>query len=969
MRRVSEIKYYMVILIFLLLSISSLFAGETGKIAGVITDKSTKEFIAGANVVINTLWLDDQEVTMDRPMGAATDINGVFYIINITPGVYSVSVSFIGYVEEVQTKVQVYVDKTTTVDFNLTPEILTTETIMVSAYRPAEVEKDLTATKITYDINSLQNLAGMNDIGSVLSLQADVVGDHFRGGRTGEAIYLVGGASIVNPLNNQRSFDPITTGLEQVEVYTSGFSAEYGNVQSGVVNMIPKEGKDKWQTRLEFASTNSYYKTQGGSIYSTENLNFYASMIDVNEWLDGVDPESGNILWQHFGLNFPDNYLPPPPITFPLPPPLTREDSSRAAGLIRDMWLQGFNSFGYEYDKPDYRLDFSSGGPIFKNATIFIAARHNISNPIFPAAEPDLQTQIMSNLVYHISNNDKIRLNFNYAKAKVNNFTSNFFNWFEIAMRNAINRQATTQFGLDWNHVFNNSSFLDVRLNQLNTLVEDRVFLLRPDQYSDVYSSNTNWRPYNDPSGYSVGNMNTSYGDEATRSFNLNSNYTNQVTTSHLIKSGVQFTYHNIDVNSRSGMTARPNMRFDQYHVYPYEGALYVQDKMEFEGIIANVGLRFDFYNFNTEYYTNKFSPYRNPDYDPANPESGQFYDQDKAPSAKTELTTVLQPRVGISFPVSESSVLHLNYGVFSQRPAYEYVFISRFKLDANPDFERLGNPQLKPERTTSYDVGLVQSFPLGFRVDLSAYLKDVSNLVQMAYYTDKDGFVYETFDNQEYADIYGFQVSLERNFGIVRGFVRYNWESATGKSSSAVGSADRVSYYENEPERSVLKDPDDIFLDYNRVHKLVTSLVFATPSDYGMELLGYKIFSDFSISATYQYLSGRPFTWDATGQGLRFNQRSPLENDLRLRVEKSFKLGAGNLSLYLEGFNVLNDKVYSYGRTFSDDPNNPYRQRYMDPGQDVLVETTYSPYTSRLDNYLYGNQPRHWRFGAIYKF
>ncbi len=603
----------------------------------------------------------------------------------------------------------------------------------------------------------------MTDIGSVLSLQADVVGDHFRGGRSGEAIYLVGGASIVNPLNNQRSFDPITTGLEQVEVYTSGFSAEYGNVQSGVVNMIPKEGKDKWRTRLEVASTNSYYKTHGGSIYSTENLTFYSSMIDINEWLDGVDPVSGRVLWQYFGLNFPDNYLPPPPITFPLPPPLTREDSSRAAGLIRDMWFQGFSSMGYEYDKPDYRLDFSSGGPIFQNASIFIAARQNFINPIFPAAEPNTQTQLMSNLVYYIGGNDKIRFTVNYAKAKINDFTGNFFDWFEIALRNTINRQTTTQFGLDWNHVFDNSSFLDLRLSQLNILSEDRVFLLRPDQYSNDYSSNTNWRAYNDPSGYSVGGMNTTYGDASTKSFNITGNFTSQVTTSHLIKAGMQFTYHDINVDRKMSMTNAANMRFDFYHEYPYEGAVFVQDKMEFEGIIANVGLRFDFYNFNTDYFTNKFSPYRNPGFDPVNPASGQFYDKTYAATEKTDLETVLQPRIGISFPVSEATVLHLNYGVFTQRPAYEYIFVSRFMVEANPDFERLGNPQLKPERTTSYDIGLVRSFADDFRLDLSAYLKDVSNLVQMASYTDRDGFVYETFDNQEYADIYGFQVSLER--------------------------------------------------------------------------------------------------------------------------------------------------------------------------------------------------------------
>ncbi len=157
MQRMLKINCYALCPTILLLLFSSLFAGETGKIAGVIIDKTSKEPVAGANIVINTIWLDDLEVSMDRPMGAASDADGVYYIINITPGMYNVSVSFVGYIDEVKTKVQIYVDKTTTVNFELTPEILSTETIFVSAYRPAEVEKDLTATKTTYDINSLQN--------------------------------------------------------------------------------------------------------------------------------------------------------------------------------------------------------------------------------------------------------------------------------------------------------------------------------------------------------------------------------------------------------------------------------------------------------------------------------------------------------------------------------------------------------------------------------------------------------------------------------------------------------------------------------------------------------------------------------------------------------------------------------------------------------------------------------------------
>ena len=219
------------------------FAGETGKIAGSVIDKQTGAPLAGANVVVISVWQGDREIAMDRPIGAATDLEGQYFILNVRPGYYSVKTSYMGYNQEIRIKVQVKIDRTTKVDFQMTAQAIEGEEVVVTAYRPEKVEKDLTATKQTYDVAEVMSIAGVEDISDILELQADVVDDHFRGGRIGESMYLVGGAAIVNPLNNQRAFRPIVTGLEQVEVYTSGFSAEYGNAQSGVVNMVTKEGK------------------------------------------------------------------------------------------------------------------------------------------------------------------------------------------------------------------------------------------------------------------------------------------------------------------------------------------------------------------------------------------------------------------------------------------------------------------------------------------------------------------------------------------------------------------------------------------------------------------------------------------------------------------------------------------------------------------------------------------------------
>jgi hypothetical protein len=169
-------------------------------------------------------------------------------------------------------------------------------------------------------------------------------------------------------------------------------------------------------------------------------------------------------------------------------------------------------------------------------------------------------------------------------------------------------------------------------------------------------------------------------------------------------------------------------------------------ENKEMTDLLGSDGLT-ELYTLNTYVFTDKFSPYRNPNFDPSDPSQGGFYDQSLAGQEKTALRHVFQPRIGISFPVSDRAVLHLNYGVFTQRPAFEFIFVNRLKLETNPNYDRLGNPALKPEKTISCDVGLVHALPLGFYLDVNAYLKDVSNLIQFAVYEDNGGF--RPFANQ----------------------------------------------------------------------------------------------------------------------------------------------------------------------------------------------------------------------------
>lgn len=953
----------MVFVILLMLSYIAL-GGETGKIAGLIVDKASGDPLIGANVIVESRWENGEEFPLTHPNGGSTDLEGTFFILNLSPGFYNVRASYVGYQEEVRVKVEVIVDKTTTLNFKLGEIIMEAEKIVVTAYAPEAVEKDLTATKQVYNVSEVQAIAGVADISDILELQADVVDDHFRGGRQGESLYLVGGSSIVNPLDNSRAFRPIVTGLDQVEVYTSGFSAEYGNAQSGVVNMVTKEGASSWQTRVEFSSTLPYYKSWGGSVYDKDNLDFYNLLIDTEEWLKENPRNPGRPLWDvGYGVT---KYL-PPRIVWP-PNPLNHQDSLKIAELGKIQWLQSVREVGLQYNNTmDYRVDLATGGPIAKNMRMFLALRQNLENPIVPTPFPDIERQIMANVTYEPSVENKYKFSFIFDNQFENYLNSNWQRWlFDRTLSVTKRSQSTYQYGLEYKHLFSPATFAEFKLKAMNVAQSDRIDLLADGQFLEEYSNGRNWADYTGPSNHRVGRPNDDRGDRNSTSWSFSGSVSSQVDRSNLLKAGAQLFYYNLDVDYEMNVTNASSFRNILFTAKPFEGALFVQDKMEFRGLIANFGMRFDFYDLNFDYFADQFSPLRNPNFDGTRA-GGEFYDRNLAEKKRSELVTQLQPRIGISFPVSETSVFHLNYGTFTQRPSFNQVYFNQITI--NNEIEILGNPRLKPENTKTYDVGLVQGLPGGFQLDVSAYYKDVKDLVETAFYSDTLQTVYQTYVNRDYADIKGFHVNLEKKTGSVRGYIRYNFESATGKSSNADNLDVAPTYFEvSDPQfgNAKLPFPEDVYLDYDRTHKAVFNLRYISPKDAGPEILGFRPFADLSISNTFRYTTGRPFTYDASGQGLKFNQRTPEEREWRIRLEKRIKLHDTKMTAYFEIFNLLNEKFWQYSRTFNDERN---VVRWETDRPNILTDNEYAPYNSSQDVYLLRNQPRHYRMGLIFNF
>ncbi len=233
----------------------SLLAGTTGKIKGNVVDSDGFPVI-GANIILQDTYL-----------GAASDIEGDFIISNVPPGTYNLVVSAIGFHKVTVTNVLVRIDLTTNIDVNMTSETIDLDEIVVVAEQPL-ITKDLTSSSAIVTSEDIQMMP-VDDFQQVVNLQAGVVDGHFRGGRSNEVAYLVDGIAVNDAFSGGMSLEVENNSIRQLEVISGTFNAEYGQAMSGVVNIVTKDGGQKYEGSVS-GYVGSYFTTDT-QIF--ENLN------------------------------------------------------------------------------------------------------------------------------------------------------------------------------------------------------------------------------------------------------------------------------------------------------------------------------------------------------------------------------------------------------------------------------------------------------------------------------------------------------------------------------------------------------------------------------------------------------------------------------------------------------------------------------------------------------------------------
>lgn len=958
-------------IMLLLLCSMTAAAQNVGKISGRVLDADTREPLIGCNVVIE-----------GTKLGASTDIDGNYFILNIPAGRYDLVVSMLGYQKRREIGVVVNSGRTTVAEFSLRSTVVEQDAVVVQAIRP-DVEPEKTSTSAIIRPEEVQQIAGMRDVSDVIGLGADVTDGHFRGGRSGEELYTLQGMGIINPLDASAAFIPIMSAVEEVEVITSGFGAQYGNAQSGVVNISMKEGKsDKWRSTFETRMRAPGRKHFGPSVYDPNANSYLAKLLDPNVWKNG-DPQNNNNPYFTGISTAKDGYA---------------KDTAVQIQVAMALWaLQMKRDMNRNYwGDADYSIEGGTGGPISENMRMFLAVRSNVSHPVFPTEQPDIQRQVMGNIASDIGDGMTFRLSGGYAQNNTNVFPSSnglgYYNWlWDRILSIQYQRSENTQLGARFTQALSNKTFYEIKLNMLNTHTRFGSTPWPssiPDSMLSVQRNNNTviTAPISGPDLFSMFNGADDFRNEKTMTVSLEASLTSQITNDHLLNGGIQFNTYSIDANNYLNTSATLQTR--KYTATPRELGLYVQDKMEFEGMIANIGLRLDLWDADKDYYTSQFNPFGV--IDSTGKQSTVVRDGDRAPKAKPPILGRLQPRTGVSFPISENTVFHLNYGSFMQRPSFQYIVASTLEHNANSSASpvTIGNPRLKPQVTNSYDVGVTQGLGEGFTLDVSGYYKDVQNLIEQALFVSNT-VRYNSFYNRDYADIRGFRVALTKRKSNLTGSINYQFGVATGKSATVSNASPKFTEVFDTLTNMPVVYSDisnipvrDITLDFDRTHNLVVTLSYVTDAEWGPFLFDSYPLGRISASANSFARSGRPFT-SSDNNKLINGARTPAEYNTNVKFTKTVYDFFGTRAVfYAEIFNLFENRILNYSYLFpkinAGQTNNlieSYEHLPLnDPNRGVLYwneNNLKSALSFPVDQsfLIYDNAPRSYSFGMTVEF
>lgn len=806
-----------------------LFASEFGRISGRVVDAETSEPLIGADVIVE-----------GTELGAATDANGEFTVLYVPAGTYRVVASYISYNPFTYSNVVVNSDQTTQLNFRLPPTVIQVTGVEVRAERPLIVRTE-TSTGRAVTSQEMDRLP-VTTINQVISLQAGVVqsdlGTHVRGGRADEITYFVDGIVTKVPNTGWQSVRINQSAVEEVTVVSGGFDAEYGDALSGVINIVTREGGTKHSGQVNYLSDimfsgvnqldygySKYDFSLGGPMLLSSRFRYFLS----GEYMQTDGYQNA----YHYVFSPRNEYRGQARLSYHLP------------GAKGKLTASGFTS------REQY-VTWST-------------------NPSSPNSLKYFDQKPMSRIKNWIASGT-----FNYMlTAKTLVSIKGGATHFERVYGNRDYAWEDSD-GHSWydDYRFYAEHLLDYLKNR--TLPVRDVLIDSIMMYHEEYTNRDVLALRNNP--YGIESIFYTYGDYRVWRYWYNRDYQGRVDVTHSVgnvhefKTGVDFTQYQMKYfdNNLPWVT---NPFWDYYDKEPYKFAFYLQDKMDFEGLIARLGLRVD-------YFEPKAFTFENPQ---------DFLDSNLV---EADPTYKISPRLGFSLPVTERMKFRFNYGHYFQLPQLDDMYSTNdtavIRLALSRGNTIIGNILMKPQKTVMYEVGVENQLSDHIALGFTAYFKDVYDLSQIREVPALPTPYFQFF-NVDYGNIKGFEFNFKKRMTDMWAVgVTYTLQFAKG--TGAYAGEWYYDHYNFQIDPPVI----DYWLDFDQRHTLNANFDLEMPEDFTFIPL-----QNFNSSVVFTYSSGHPYTpEDLKGNqiGDENSARMPGYWNVDLRFSRLFKLGPARL-------------------------------------------------------------------------
>jgi outer membrane receptor protein involved in Fe transport len=856
------------------------WAGTTGQLSGVVHDAKTGEPVSLASVAIPTL-----------KRGAVTDAQGNYLIVNVPAGKYSVRVSLLGYVSQLRENVEIVPDFYTKLDFNIESTVLTNvPEVVVRGERPL-IQKDATGSVkfLSGDDLKYQPLRGYQDAvaqqSGVVNFKLNIDNEAqnnstliIRGGRPNEVAYYVDGFSQQDPLTGVSTTAINNDAIEEIVVQTGGFNAEYGRVQSGAVNIVTKEGGEKYFGSAEGVYGDIMKKSRGYK-------NFSAS-------LGG-----------------------------PLAPSMKQITFYGAAE----------------------RKDAQDRHPSITTDQVADPSQPGLfENGVLPSNESKTWSGV-GKLSWKPSPLKTLKLGGTYNEDQWRQFQNTYR--FDLDHAPRFRDKNYSAYGT-WNHSLNTRSYYEVKANYFLTdrIRGDGVFFDDLKKYAfPAGTADPSYDPtqalfWFGPDNAAGAHVWDDFLHRNSSYYGISGDYANQISKAVQVKFGGDYQRHTLRYydhyfptqlyqDSSGVLLPKNTLDVDRYGYdafgnssnggldgpkHPKVASFYAQTKYERLGLVVNAGLRFDYLTPSTQALRSETSPLQSDAGDSTNLAT-RLDPQDLEAS---KVYRRLSPRLGVGFPVTDQTLVHVNYGQFFQQPNLQDLYVSyaflEHKVKTGGYFVGFGNPNLKPERTTAYEIGITHTPTDRSRIEATAYYKDVKDLVEITNIPSSPN-AFSSYRNRDFATIKGLDLAYTmRRVGHVTMTSSYSisWAMGTGSVSQTQRN---IAWTASEVPKMATP------LAFDQRHKFSWNLDYRFAKGEGPSWHGNRILENAGLNVLLNAGSGFPYTPTTVYNEVTLanvasqpigpvNSRyGPWTTQVDLRANKGINLGGQNLDVYVLMLNVFN--------------------------------------------------------------